>query len=222
MRGRASRAGSFISLVGAEEYEDHEGSFPNSCPDIHPDPFYKVYSSTEDDHACHRGKGPAGFYGAETSDCDTPISLINATFKWIEENLKDEIDFIVWTGDSAKHDNDDRIPRTEKQVVSQNRFVVEKFAEVFGEGKHGHKGFSIPIVPTLGNNDVLPHNIFKEGPNKWTKTYLDIWKLFIPQDQKEEFRKGGYFSVEVIPNQLAVISLNTLYVYLSRRKDGMD
>jgi endopolyphosphatase len=140
--------------------------------------------------------------------------LINATFKWIEEHLKDEIDFVVWTGDSAKHDNDDRIPRTETQVIEQNRLVVEKFAEVFGEGKHHNKGFSIPIVPTLGNNDVLPHNIFKEGPNKWTKEYLDIWKAFIPQDQKEEFKNGGYFSVEVIPNHLAVISLNTLHVIL--------
>jgi len=181
--------------------------------DIHPDPFYKVYTSTDDEHACHRGRGPAGYYGAETSDCDTPVHLVDATFKWIEENLKDEIDFIIWTGDSAKHDNDDQIPRTRKQVKHQNRLIADKFAGVFGEGKHGKKGFSIPIVPTLGNNDVLPHNIFKQGPNKWTKTYLDIWKTFIPQDQKEDFAKGGYFSVEVIPNHLVVISLNTLYFF---------
>ena len=85
--------------------------------------------------------------------------------------------------------------------------VAQKFLEVFGT----YKGdLEIPIIPTLGNNDVLPHNIFKEGPNKWTKTYLDVWKSFIPEDQIKQFKKGGWFAVEVIPNQLAVISLNTL------------
>lgn len=172
-----------------------------------------MYSSTDDAHACHRGRGPAGYYGAETSDCDTPLTLVDATFKWIEEHLKDEIDFVIWTGDSAKHDNDDQIPRTEGQVLKQNRMIAEKFVQVFGVGKHGKDGMSIPIVPTLGNNDVFPHNIFKKGPNHYTHNYLDIWKPFIPQDQREEFAKGGWFSVEVIPNQLAVISLNTLYFF---------
>ena len=135
------------------------------------------------------------------------MSLVNATFDWIEQNLKHEIDFVVWTGDSAKHDNDERIPRTEEQVVEQNTLIREKFMEVFGT----YMGdLEIPIIPTLGNNDVLPHNIFKHGPNHWTKTYLDVWEPFIPKNQKKAFKKGGWFMVEVIPDQLAVISLNTL------------
>ncbi|KIW06939.1 uncharacterized protein PV09_02600 [Verruconis gallopava] len=186
--------------------------------DIHPDPFYKIYSSTADEDACHRGKGPAGYYGAETSDCDSPVSLLNATFDWIKDNIRDEIDFVIWTGDSARHDNDERIPRSETQVVSQNKLVLQKFWEVFGKPDNvddpdPYNDFIIPIVPTLGNNDILPHNIFLEGPNKWTKTYLDVWRQFIPEEQRHQFARGGWFFVEVIPNRLAVISLNTLYFF---------
>lgn len=67
--------------------------------DLHQDPHYKVFSSTDEDDACHRGKGTAGTYGAETTDCDTPQTLIDATFKWIKENVRNSVDFVVWTGD---------------------------------------------------------------------------------------------------------------------------
>ncbi|KAH6861091.1 Metallo-dependent phosphatase-like protein [Alternaria rosae] len=185
--------------------------------DFHPDPFYKTYSSTEADAACHRKRGPAGLYGAETTGCDSPFALVNQTFKWIEDNIKDDVDFVIWTGDSARHDNDDEIPRTQKQVVQQNEYMVSKFAEVFGQSGHGHgpNSFAIPIVPTYGNNDILPHNIFESGPNRWTTEYLDIWRGFIPEAQRHQFAQGGWFSVEVIPGKLAAISLNTLYFFTS-------
>ncbi|KAF2003365.1 Endopolyphosphatase [Amniculicola lignicola CBS 123094] len=189
--------------------------------DVHPDPFYKTYSSTEEDAACHRKRGPAGVYGAETSGCDTPLSLVNETFKWIHENLADSIDFVIWTGDSARHDNDEKIPRTQEQVIRQNEFLVQKFAQVFGtEENKGQGDFRIPIVPTFGNNDIMPHNIFLEGPNKWTLKYLDIWRSFVPEEQRHQFQQGGWFYVEVIPKQLAVISLNTLYFFDSN--SGVD
>ncbi|KAH0843256.1 Endopolyphosphatase [Fonsecaea pedrosoi] len=194
--------------------------------DLHPDPFYKPHSDTEEQ--CHYGHGSAAYYGAETTDCDTPISLVNATFKWIEANLKDEIDFVVWTGDSARHDNDDRLPRSDKQVLKLNRFVVNKFVETFGKPDNIHdpdptNDFVVPIVPTFGNNDILPHNIFTAGPNKWTRTYLDVWEPFIPQAQRHSFARGGWFFTEVIPNRLAVFSLNTLYFFDSNSAvDGCD
>ncbi|KAH7414483.1 Metallo-dependent phosphatase-like protein [Phaeosphaeria sp. MPI-PUGE-AT-0046c] len=186
--------------------------------DFHPDPFYKTYSSTTSDAACHRQRGPAGIYGAETSGCDSPYALVNQTFQWINDNIKDDIDFVIWTGDSARHDNDDSLPRTPKQVVRQNEFMVSKFAEVFGqdEDKHGRVDqWSIPVVPTFGNNDIMPHNIFLGGPNRWTQKYLEVWRSFIPEAQRHQFSQGGWFSVEVIPNKLSVISLNTIYFFSS-------
>lgn len=184
--------------------------------DVHPDPFYKTYSSTEKGEACHRGSGLAGLYGAETSSCDSPISLVNETFRWIGEHIKDDVDFVIWTGDSARHDNDDKIPRSEQQILEQNRLLVSKFVEVFGKPDNANdtdptNDFVIPIVPTYGNNDILPHNIFEKGPNRWTTEYLDVWRQFIPEEQRHQFQRGGWFSVEVIPNKLAVFSLNTMY-----------
>lgn len=184
--------------------------------DFHPDEFYKVHSSTAEDHACHSGHGPAGFYGAETSDCDAPISLLNATFDWIAANIRDEIDFVVWTGDSARHDSDENIPRSPAQVLGTNRLLADKFSETFSD----RQGLSIPVVPNFGNNDILPHNILLPGPNKWLSYYADIWKKFIPEEQRHSFQFGGWFYVEVIPNKLAVFSLNTLYLF--DRNAGVD
>jgi len=184
---------------------------------MHPDPFYKIHSSTEEYQSCHRSKGVAGTYGAEGSSCDTPISLINATFTWIEENLKDEIDFIVWTGDTARHDNDEKLPRTQKSVYKSNQQVVDRFTDIFRNpnNANGSNELVIPIIPNLGNNDLLPHNILKKGPNKVLKKFSKIWNQYIPDDQMKGFQKGGWFWVEVIPDKLAVFSLNTMYFFES-------
>ena len=185
--------------------------------DFHPDQFYKVHSSTENGIACHRKTGLAGAYGAETTDCDSPFSLVNATFDWLEQSLKDDIDFVIWTGDSARHDSDEKHPRSADEVLETNRIIADKFADVFSS-KHG--GLEVPVIPTWGNNDFLPHNIFYPGPNKWLRHYAEIWHKFIPEAQRHSFQFGGWFSVEVIPNQLAVFSLNTMYFF--DRNAGVD
>lgn len=177
--------------------------------DFHPDRHYKVHSSTEAGSVCHRGKGPAGYYGAETSDCDSPHSLVKATFAWIEEHLKDNIDFVIWTGDSARHDKDDAYDRSEKDVIRSNYKIADKFVTTLSDAS----GLTVPVVPTFGNNDILPHNIMVGGPSKWLKRYTDIWKSFVPESQRHTFELGGWFYTEVIPNQLVVFSLNTLYFF---------
>ncbi|KAJ5179033.1 hypothetical protein N7492_002243 [Penicillium capsulatum] len=187
--------------------------------DFHPDRHYKAGASIDDD-SCHHGKGPAGYFGALGTECDSPISLVNETFRWIEENLKDDIDFVIWTGDSARHDNDERIPRTTEEIVELNEYMAQKWVEVFGLRDNTRAPGSVPrvavpVVPTFGNNDIAPHNIFRAGPNLWTKKFAEIWRHFIPEDQRHSFAEGGWFTSEVIPGQLAIISLNTMYLYES-------
>ena len=132
------------------------------------------------------------------------------------------MDFVIWTGDSARHDSDEEIPRTAKDILHTNTYVAEKFAEVFGNGgaHHNPSDMAIPVVPTFGNNDILPHNILLAGPNKWLSTYQSVWRKFIPEPQRHSFGRGGWFYVEVIPNKLAVFSLNTMYFF--DRNAGVD
>lgn len=169
--------------------------------DLHPDPFYKPFSSI--DKSCHRGSGSAGAVGAPKSDCDSPYSLLDAIFSWLNTSLP-AVDFVVWTGDSARHDNDEKIPRTFAQIEESNKEISKRMKSVFGK---------TPIVPTLGNNDVMPHNLFLPGPNRWSRYFGDLWggKFgWVPEHQKHVFREGGYFWVEVVKGRLAAMSLNTL------------
>ncbi|KAJ2975867.1 hypothetical protein NUW58_g8241 [Xylaria curta] len=184
--------------------------------DLHPDEHYKPHTSTQEDIACHRGHGPAGFYGAETSDCDAPLSLVNATLAWVKEHLRDEIDFVVWTGDSARHDSDEKLPRHNEDILQMNRRIADSFVETFSDDK----GLIVPVVPTFGNNDIYPHNILLPGPNDILRTYSSIWQSFIPEAQRHSFEFGGWFYVEVIPDKLAVFSLNTMYFF--ERNAGID
>ncbi|KAE8351001.1 Metallo-dependent phosphatase-like protein [Aspergillus coremiiformis] len=198
------------SPVGSSSPRGLTGRFLH-ITDLHPDTHYKTGKSVDEDDACHWGKGPAGYFGSQGGGCDSPFTLIDETFHWIEKNLKDQIDFVIWTGDSARHDNDERIPRTEEEVSTLNEIIAGKFIDTFKKGSA--QTLSIPIVPTLGNNDIMPHNIFKEGPNRWTKKFVDLWEKFIPEIQRHTFVEGGWFTSEVIPNKLAVISLNTMYFF---------
>ncbi|RTE77347.1 hypothetical protein BHE90_008174 [Fusarium euwallaceae] len=184
--------------------------------DFHPDEFYKPHSSTAEGVACHRKEGSAGTYGAETTDCDSPLALVDATLDWIRAHVKDDIDFVVWTGDTARHDSDEKLPRNSGHVLGTNRQVAQKIIDTFSDNGQ----LDIPVIPTFGNNDFLPHNIFYPGPNKWLKAYSEIWHRFIPEEQRHSFAFGGWFEVEVIPNKLSVISLNTMYFF--DRNAGVD
>ncbi|RDB22519.1 Endopolyphosphatase [Hypsizygus marmoreus] len=122
--------------------------------DMHPDLFYVVRSSQET--ACHRKKSKkkkvekSGYYGTPFSECDSPLRLTNFTLDYLDKKWTSEVDFVIWTGDNARHDNDPKLPRTPDEIYSLNRAVTAKMKQVFTS-----KG--IPVVPSLGNNDVWPH-----------------------------------------------------------------
>lgn len=42
-------------------------------------------------------------------------------------------------------------------------------------------------------------------------SFLSIWKAFVPAEEYHTVARGAYFSREVIPDQLVVVSLNTMY-----------
>ncbi|TFK43522.1 endopolyphosphatase [Crucibulum laeve] len=181
--------------------------------DMHPDPYYAAHRSQST--ACHRKKPKkkkdgSGYYGTPYSECDSPFRLTNFTLDYLETNWANEIDFVIWTGDNARHDNDRKLPRTPAEIYDLNRSVAGKMKKIFT--KRG-----IPVIPSLGNNDVWPHNILEPGPNSITNEFSSIWSTFIPFPYLQVFQRGAYYSVEVVPDELAVISLNSMYFYDSNK-----
>lgn len=198
-----------IKIVTSEKGEQViHGRFLH-ITDIHPDPYFKEGLSF--DEMCHGSKGNAHKYGDAISGCDAPMELMQGTIKWIEENLKDKIDFIVWTGDNVRHDNDRNYPRTEQNIFEMNEHVSKLMYETFK--KKDTPELAVDLIPSLGNNDVYPHNLFSIGPTLQTRELFQIWQRFIPQLQLHTFNRGAYFFKEVIPGQLAILSINTLYLY---------
>ncbi|KAG9325300.1 hypothetical protein KVV02_000048 [Mortierella alpina] len=197
--------------------------------DIHPDEHYITDGSIAS--SCHRNStddddddlkllrpgrtdgGVGGFFGAPYSICDSPFSLANATFDWIDKNLMGNIDFVVWTGDNARHDSDNMHPRTQKEIEDLNRIIANKFLETFAPDKDDPFQQRIPIVPSIGNNDVYPHNIMEAGPNRILQHFSEIWADFIPESQYHTFQHGGYYTSEVVPGKITVVSLNTLFFF---------
>ncbi|CAG8525162.1 13258_t:CDS:2, partial [Acaulospora colombiana] len=195
--------------------------------DLHPDPHYVADSLVKtrchgivspEKKPDHMTKGVAGSWGSPATVCDSPMSLINATFEWLENNWKDKLDFIIWTGDNSRHDNDENIPRSPQELFELNRMITSRFLQTFANTRLPHKKHAphfIPIIPSIGNHDIHPNNILPPGPNDVLSVLQDIWSPFIPHDQRKTFLHGGYYYTEVIPNKLLVVSLNTMYFYNS-------
>ncbi|KAF9146822.1 Endopolyphosphatase [Mortierella sp. GBA39] len=151
-----------------------------------------------------------GRYGAPNTICDSPLGLVDTTFDWIDKNVVDSVDFVVWTGDNARHDSDNTHPRTQDEINALNKIIANKVLKTFPPGPHGRP---IPIIPSIGNNDVYPHNILQKGPNPILQYFATIWTEFIPESMAKTFARGGYYSVEAVADKITVVSLNTLYFY---------
>lgn len=155
--------------------------------DLHPDPYYTTNSL--ESTSCHSlstsfnlsqssssfspSPSPssdddrlAGYFGLPISNCDSPPALINATLSFLSKHFKHQFDFIVWTGDNARHDIDEGLPRTQGEIQELNRFVAEGIRESFGD--------KVKVVASLGNNDVWPHNIMFPG-REYLFTSLYEW-----------------------------------------------
>ncbi|KAH9843836.1 uncharacterized protein C8Q71DRAFT_793476 [Rhodofomes roseus] len=182
--------------------------------DMHPDPYFKEDAS--ETSACHRRKPKkarprSGYYGMPyrlnggNSDCDSPMTLTNFTLDYLDKQWSKEIDFVV-----CEHDNDRKNPRTTNEIYMLNRAMARRMEDVFLS-----KG--IPVIPSIG---IITQNIMLPGPNGVTSEFSSIWRNFVPFESYQVFQRGGYFSVEVIPAQLAVISLNTMYFYDSNKAVG--
>lgn len=104
------------------------------------------------------------------------------TFDWLKKEWANEVDFVIWTGDNARsalrlwllvnaskadslrHDIDRSLPRTPREITALNEFMANKMLDTFGP--------EVVIVPSLGNNDIYPHNVMGPGPSGLTSGML--------------------------------------------------
>ncbi|KAI8986376.1 Metallo-dependent phosphatase-like protein [Pilobolus umbonatus] len=187
--------------------------------DMHIDTDYLEGTSFKT--ACHRAEedmkqqNTAGKWGSPGGQCDSPIALAEATIRWVASEWRDKLDFIVWTGDNANHKWDKTKQRKRRQIYDLNQRVTDMMMDAFWPHSHNNDNTKmIPVIPSFGNNDVFPHN--QMGDDKEDVSllsfYEQMWREWIPKSQRSTFRKGGYYSVEVVP-RLHVITLNTIYFF---------
>jgi predicted MPP superfamily phosphohydrolase len=101
--------------------------------DIHWDPSY--VSSVNSNKYCHesafeRRIDILPFYGDIGSACDSPTSLVNATFDFLKQNMS-KVGAVFITGDFARHNRDGDLPRTRDEVVYQIKTIVERIVDTF-------------------------------------------------------------------------------------------
>ncbi|KZO97416.1 hypothetical protein CALVIDRAFT_536427 [Calocera viscosa TUFC12733] len=183
--------------------------------DIHPDTHYVPY--TRPSSACHsthfgkKSKRVAGFWGTPVSDCDSPLRLVDSALAFAEQ-WAGQVDWVVWTGDSARHDNDPQMARTQDEIEQSNQYLTDRMKKAFWDR-------GVPVIPSIGNNDVWPHNVMYPGPSSTTRTYAEMWSpLLSPETNLSTLAHGVYFSTPLLAeHKLAAISLNTLFFYDSNK-----
>ncbi|KAF7721296.1 Acid sphingomyelinase-like phosphodiesterase 3b [Apophysomyces ossiformis] len=180
--------------------------------DFHLDPHYAA--GTDPATWCHR-KNPdqqelntAGPFGTLSSKCDAPPALVEASFAFMKKQLQD-IDFILYTGDSARHNRDkDALPRTEQEGIEAQRRIVQYFEQTYNLK-------SIPCIPAIGNNDVFDNNeVVLKDPQ--FQTIENIWTPF-GLNLTDSFREGGYF-MQALSDRVRVISMNTMLLLRKNKK----
>ncbi|KAI8342778.1 Metallo-dependent phosphatase-like protein [Chlamydoabsidia padenii] len=174
--------------------------------DIHVDPNYLAGSSPK--KYCHRkskksSKNTAGKFGALHTDCDSPIALVDASFKFMKESLQD-IDFIIYTGDTARHDRDDKIERKKSDVLDDHKTVVNYFKKTYDVS-------TIKLIPTIGNNDADEHNDLTPKSSIY-KSLESIWKPF-DLNLGDTFHKGGYFVQDDVVPGLRILNVNSMFFF---------
>ncbi|KAI9013727.1 Metallo-dependent phosphatase-like protein [Phycomyces nitens] len=181
--------------------------------DIHLDSYYLPGSDPA--KLCHRkstdpSNNVAGIFGTPGSQCDSPSNLTTTSFDFMRESLQD-IDFIVYTGDTARHDRDPDLLRTIDDVMTAHRITSLLFTQTYNLSK-------TLFIPTIGNNDVFAKD--NVGPDNTIFQQLGILWSGLNLNLTDDFTTGGYFVQDIIPGKLQAISVNTIFFFTPNLEVG--
>lgn len=185
-----AKTGFFLQITDAHYDESYYVSAPTQCPD-------GLLGMT----CCQKMNVPlpnstkAMYWG--DYKCDTPMSLLNGTFFWINQYFP-EIQFILWNGDSANH-------HITTQTCDDNIASVKTVTNVI-------QSFfpNIKTYPVIGNHDTFPVDQFgiKATMKKILGNYTLFWKNWL-EDASNTFNKYGFYSLMINKN-VKLVALNCL------------
>lgn len=103
-------------------------------------------------------KGVAGRFGTLGTKCDSPIALVEAAFAFMKAKAPDA-DFVIYTGDSTRHNRDKAFVRTEEQMIDIQKTIVNYFSKSFSK---------VVMSPSLSLSPSLNSSLFfYKDPCHW-------------------------------------------------------
>lgn len=123
--------------------------------DIHLDPFYEKGSCTlcKEPLCCRSTSQPlkdeykkAGKWGS-IAKCDLPMLAVENFFEYAEKNIKDHIDYIIFTGDVSPHFI---WAETKEDIVNNSKVLAEMFKTYLPKKD---------IIIAVGNHESSPVNL---------------------------------------------------------------
>ena len=172
--------------------------------DIHFDPLYIEGGSVYCDErlCCHE---PASNYSRIKSgkfgsyiNCDTSLNTLTS-FAQAAKGL--DVDFIIWTGDNAEHNN---YNSSQEEVYYTTQTIKDTIEEAFGK--------NITVYPVVGNHEVYPNDLWKPGNTEIFSELAEVYKDYFFEDQAyDTFSKYGYYTELHPDTNLRIVALNCLY-----------
>ena len=174
--------------------------------DLHVDPKYQNGTSgncnkpicCRNDSVSGNPEPHCGKYGFE-GKCDIPKELLES---FVDDAIKRNIDFIIWTGDNAPHDTwEGEQPKVYEIAQTIKDTIDSKFNN--GDTK-------IPVFYSLGNHEKYPNDDYKDNESEMLENMTKIFDNYLDDNAKSTFREGGYYSMKYKDTNLTIIALNCL------------
>ncbi|KNE58275.1 hypothetical protein AMAG_05086 [Allomyces macrogynus ATCC 38327] len=138
-------------------------------------------------------------YGRIGSPCDAPMALVKAAIELVGQL---NVDAVLWSGDTARHDRDNKLPRPEAEVYAANAQCAALFTNAT----------TAPVFPTVGNLDVHPHNQLAPPPVSRVLPRLaaSLSPVLRTASVHNDFESTGAYVTDLAPT-LALVNVNAMY-----------
>lgn len=167
--------------------------------DLHLDTKYVSGSASDcSEPPCCRGAAavgnPAGPWG--NYNCDLPQATLNSAVNILAAQ---NLDFIIWTGDTPAHDSTLTESQKLASVKSVTQLLWSKFSDV------------VPIYPIFGNQECFfDHQYQFTGQNWLTNGLAPLWSPWIGTAAAASLQSYGRYSLIHRNTDLKIIAINTM------------